>query len=310
VSILKKGETDGAGYSTYLWANGTASQIAIYPNLNFNDPAWREVIRDARFRRALSMGIDRRIINRALYFGMAKEGGMTALSRSPLHDPANLHKWADYDPDRANALLDEMGLTEKDGQGYRLKPDGKRLTIIFSYAPVFGSWGDIGVLLSEHWKQLGIELILDETNRQLYSERFLANEHDMAIFNTAAEFNPLILPMHFVPIHGNSRQAIPAAKWYLSGGAEGEAPTGDLLKCYELWDEIKATADFEEQKRLFRQILELNKENLWVIGICTAPPELVIVKNNFRNVPQEAVSDWNLLTPGATATEQYFIKQS
>jgi len=88
ISILKKGEADGGNYRTLLWANGAASQIAIYPNLNFADPVWQKVIRDVRFRRALSLGIDRRMINRALYFGLAAEGGMTAVSSSPLHDPA------------------------------------------------------------------------------------------------------------------------------------------------------------------------------------------------------------------------------
>ena len=56
VSILKKGEADGGNYRTLLWGNGAASQIAIYPNLNFADPVWREVMRDVRFRRALSYG--------------------------------------------------------------------------------------------------------------------------------------------------------------------------------------------------------------------------------------------------------------
>ncbi|MGB3246092.1 MAG: ABC transporter substrate-binding protein, partial [Sulfitobacter sp.] len=74
ISILKKGEADGGNYRTLLWGNGAASQIAIYPNLNFADPVWRDVIRDVRFRRALSYGIDRHMINRALYFGLAKEG--------------------------------------------------------------------------------------------------------------------------------------------------------------------------------------------------------------------------------------------
>ena len=75
VAILKKGETESNGYRTLLWANGAASQIAIYPNLNFADPVWREVMRDVRFRRALSLGIDRQMFNRALYFGLADEGG-------------------------------------------------------------------------------------------------------------------------------------------------------------------------------------------------------------------------------------------
>ena len=86
ISILKKGEKDGNGYEVKLWSNGSASQIAIYPNLNYADPEWRELLRDVRFRRALSMGIDRNMINRALYFALGVESGLQALEASPLHE--------------------------------------------------------------------------------------------------------------------------------------------------------------------------------------------------------------------------------
>ena len=59
-----------------------------------------------------------------------------------------------------------------------------------------------------------------------------------------------------------------------------------------------------------RRILEIHKDQMQTIGICTAPPEVVVVKNSFRNVPAEAVSDWPLLTPSNTNPEQYFIRQS
>jgi peptide/nickel transport system substrate-binding protein len=298
------------GYRILQWKRGYITDAAIYPNAMHQDPEMREILGDKRFHWALSLGINRAEIIEGVYLGITEPTQVSPFPSSPFYWEEQAQNMLEHDPDRANEILDEMGLTERDGDGYRLRPNGERLSITFSYAPIFGSWGDIGELLRAHWEELGIELILDETNRQLYVERFQANEHDMAIWQSAAEFNPLILPMNFVPIHGNSRQAIPAADWYLSGGKEGEEPTGDLRETFDLWDQIKATADFEEQQQLFRQILELNKENIWVIGICTAPPEIVIVKENFRNVPEEAVSDWNLLTPGATAPEQYFIRQS
>ena len=134
VAILKKGETDGGNYHTLLWGNGTASQIAIYPNLNFADPVWRDVMRDVRFRRALSLGIDRRMINRALYFGLAQEGGMTALPQSPLYNPDDLTAWATMDIERANGLLDEMGLTERAGNGLRKLPDGRPMEFVIETA--------------------------------------------------------------------------------------------------------------------------------------------------------------------------------
>ena len=45
-----------SGVDVRLWESGSGSQIALYPNLNANDEAWRKLMRDVRFRRALSLG--------------------------------------------------------------------------------------------------------------------------------------------------------------------------------------------------------------------------------------------------------------
>ena len=98
------------------------------------------------------------------------------------------------------------------------------------------------------------------------------------------------------------------AFWYNSGGKEGFEPTGDILKAIEIWEEIKTTVDEEAQRVLFRQILELNMENLWQIGVTTAPPQPVIVKNYFRNVPEDGMFDDQPRSPSNTGMEQYFIR--
>jgi peptide/nickel transport system substrate-binding protein len=296
-------------YRILQWTRGYITDSVIAPNVANNDPVLREIVGDKRFRWALSLGIKRDEIVEAVYLGMVEPNQVSPLSTSPFYWEEQAKNMIEYDPEQANALLDEMGLTEKDGEGYRLRPDGDRLSIIFEYAPIFGAWGDIGELLAAQWKELGIDLIVTEEARTLMYERKAANEHDMGIWTGSAEFNPTIDPRWFLPFTNESIQAVPYALWWESGGVDGEEPPGDLAKVQELYDEIKVTVDSKKQQELFRQILELNKENLWVIGIATAPPEIVVVKNNFRNVPEQAVSDWHLLTPGATAPEQYFIKQ-
>lgn len=296
-------------YRILLWTRGYITDAVIAPNVAHKDPVMRQILGDKRFRWALSLGINRQEIIESVYLGMAEPNQVSPLPTSPFYWEEQAKNLIEYDPDRANQLLDEMGLTERDAEGYRLRPDGKRLTITYEYAPIFGSWGDIGELLAEQWKKLGIELIVKEEARPLFYQRKAANEHDMGVWTGSAEFNPLIDPRWFLPYTEESIFAVPYAQWYMSGGTQGEEPTGDLRKVIDLFEQIKATPDRDKQIELFRQILELNKENLWVIGICTAPPEVVIVKNNFRNVPEEAVSDWHLLTPGATMPEQYFIKQ-
>jgi len=296
-------------YRVLMWSQAMATDAALAINLTNKDPVLREIVADKRFRWALSLGINRDEIIQSAYLGMAEPSQVAPTPSSPYYWEEQAKNLIEYDPDRANKLLDEMGLTEKDGEGYRVRPDGKRLTIIFEYAPVFGSWGDIGELLTAHWKKLGIELVPKEIARQLMYERKAASEHDMGMWTGSGEFNPLIDPRWFIPFSDESIHAGQYAAWWNTGGKEGEEPTGDLRTVLELYDQIKVTVDPEEQKKLFRQILEMNKENLWVIGICTPPPQPVIVKNDFRNVPEHGASDWQLKTPGSTAPEQYFFKQ-
>ena len=69
-------------YHVRLWEKALGSQIALYPNLNAEDAEWRKLMRDVRFRRALSLGINRHEINEVVYFGLGKESSNTVLQRS------------------------------------------------------------------------------------------------------------------------------------------------------------------------------------------------------------------------------------
>ena len=105
---------------TYLWETAQGAHVAIYPNLNANDEVWRKLFRDVRFRRALSLAVDRDEINQIMYFGLAIGGGNTVLPKSPLYKPEYRDTWAQFDLEQANALLDEIGLTERSDEGLRL----------------------------------------------------------------------------------------------------------------------------------------------------------------------------------------------
>ncbi len=296
-------------YRIIQWARGYITDSVIAPNVMHKDPEMNKILGDKKFRWALSMGINRDEIIQSVFLGMAEPNQVSPLSTSAFYWQEQAKNLIKYDPDGANKILDEMGLSKKDADGYRLKPSGKRLTITYEHAGVFGSWQDIGELLSRQWKKLGIELIVKLEARELMYQRKEANDHDMGVWTGSAEFNPLIDPRWFLPFSLESIFATPAGLWYDTVGKQGTEPTGDLRKVQQLYDQIKDTVDAEQQKKLFRQILELDKENLWCIGVCTAPPELVITKNNFRNVTDKGVSDWHLLTPAATMPEQYFFKK-
>jgi peptide/nickel transport system substrate-binding protein len=98
-----------------------------------NDPVWRTLLRDVRFRRRASLAIDRPLINSVLYFGLATEGNNTVLAESPLYQEEYRTRWAKYDRKAAERLLDEIGL-KKALDGSRRLPDGRPLEIIVETA--------------------------------------------------------------------------------------------------------------------------------------------------------------------------------
>ena len=299
ISILKKGEVDGGKYKVFLWANGAASQIAIYPNLNFADPVWRDVMRDVRFRRALSLGIDRRMINRALYFGLAKEGGMTALSQSTLYDEADLHAWANLDIDAANALLDEMGLTERMPSGLRKLPDGRPMEFVVETAGERSEEENALAIITDTWRDLGIRLIMRPLDRDILRNRIYAGTTMAAVWfgwdNGLP--GPATSPKYLAPTNQEFFAWPMWGQYYQTMGQSGEAP--DLQPAKELMDLAESwtrTDDTKERTAIWDRMLEIHADQQFGIGILSEAPQPIVVSNRLKNVPEEGVWAYD---PGA-----------
>lgn len=299
VSILKKGEADGGDYRTLLWSNGVASQIAIYPNLNFADPVWRAVMRDVRFRRALSLGIDRHMINRALYFGLAREGGMTALDMSPLHRDDDLHAWSDLDLDRANALLDDMGLTARTASGLRKLPDGRPMEFVIETAGERQEEENALAIITDTWRELGIRLIMRPLDRDILRNRIYAGVTMAAVWfgwdNGLP--GPSTSPGYVAPTQQEFFAWPMWGQHYQTGGAAGEAPdlpaAKRLMTLYKAWTQ---TEDPATRTALWREMLEIHAQQQFAIGILSAAPQPVVVSRRLRNVPQDGIWAYD---PGA-----------
>ncbi|HZD25212.1 MAG TPA: ABC transporter substrate-binding protein [Alphaproteobacteria bacterium] len=181
-TFLRQNEERG-GFHVALWRIAKGSQVALYPNLNANDPEWRRLVRDVRFRHALSLGIDRGIVNESLYFGMALEANNTVLPRSPLYTEDDGLRWADYDPDRANDLLDELGLTKRNDEGIRLLPDGRPLEIIVETAGESTEEVDVLELIRETWHEIGVKLYIKPSQREVFRNRIFSGEAMMSVWS-------------------------------------------------------------------------------------------------------------------------------
>ncbi|NLV91891.1 MAG: ABC transporter substrate-binding protein [Firmicutes bacterium] len=296
-------------YRILMWQAAEPSNFAIYFNPFIEDEALRSLFRDVRFRRAMSLAIDREEMNDLAYLGLgrARQGGV--ITSSPFHVEGSELYYTERDLAEANRLLDEIGLTQRDSEGYRLRPDGRRLTINFTITPAFGPWTKAAELLVDYWKDIGVRVVISVIERTLFQERAMALDFEMSAWTNDRGLTPDVEPLLLLPGRGQSVDS-PWFNWFYTNGVRGEEPpAGPERRAYDIYAQVKNSSDVDEIAELMRELILLNMENLWYIGTVGDLPHVVIVSNKMRNVPEVAVSDWLQKTPGNTWIEQYFFAE-
>lgn len=297
-TFLKDAE-DHNDYTVRLWRTAPGAQLALYPNLNVTDPAWHQLNRDVRFRRALSLAIDRHEINQAIYYGLAIEGQNTVLPESTLYDPAYRSAWSAYDPKQAGKLLDEIGLTKRNSSGIRLLPDGQPLEIVIENAGESTEQSDVLELIRDTWREVGIQLFSKPSQLDIWRRRVYSGATMMSI-DKGVE-NGLVTadmpPDDFVP---TTQAQVQWPMWgqYLETKGKGGEPVDmtevqELQKLYKDWFAAKDTF---ERTDIWRKILKIHADNTFSIGLVAGVPQPVVVSNKLHNVPEEGIFNW---VPGA-----------
>lgn len=289
-----------------------ANQMAIHININHKEESKNKLFNNAEFRKALSLAIDRQEIIDLLFFGQTQPCQVSPPPGSPYHYEPHYRAYIEYDPDKASEMLDSIGLDKFDSEGYRIGLDGKKLTLVVE-AIDNANWVEQLELIKKTWEDVGLRTRIKVEERTLFYERKEAQMHDMAIWNGpgGAGFDPIFSPRCYLPLNHESIFATGYGLWYLSGGVEGIKPPegSDARKVQKLYDQIMVTPDPGQQKELMQEILKINAENLWVIGICSSPPKYAVVKNYFHNVPETYPSSWMFPHPGPLMPEIMYIKK-
>ncbi len=298
IPFLKEGE-ERHNYTVHLWTPALGSELALYPNLTTADPVWRGVLRDVRFRRALSLAINRREINQIFYYGLAIEGNNTALPGSPQYDPERTALWAEPDIETANALLDAMGLTERNEDDLRLLPDGRPMEIIVETAGERVVEVDALQLIDESWRTIGVAAFPSNSQREVFRTRIFGGEAVMSIwmgFDNAL-FAPSTVPHELAPVDQNWLQYPAWGQYVQTGGDAGEAPDLDwAIRLMALYDAWLDTPDTAARMAFVDEMLDIHAEQQTSIGIVQGVRQPVVVRNTLRNVPAEGIYSWD---PGA-----------
>jgi len=290
---LKKGEKKHP-YDVRLWATAKGSQLALYPNMNAKDDQWRALMRDARFRRALSMGINRKQINKVVYYGLAKPGNNTVVSESPLFKQEYADQWASFDIDAANKLLDEIGLTERDDRGIRLLPNGDPLELPIQTAGESTEQTDVLELIHETWTKIGVKLFSVPSQREVFRNRVFSGEAIMAIWNGLENGMPSAdsIPEWLTPTNKYQYQWPQWGEYVATNGSSGEKPdVPEVQQLIDLHEQWRLAGDSEERKAIWHQILKIHADQTFTIGILNGVKQPVVINKHLNNVPEEGVYD-------------------
>jgi peptide/nickel transport system substrate-binding protein len=297
-TFLRQGE-DRNHYNVRLWQTGPGSQFALYPNLNVSDPVWRGLVRDVRFRRALSLAVNRHELNQVIFSGLAIEGQNTLLPQSPLYKASYRQAWAQHDPGEANRLLDLIGLTKRGDDNVRLLPDGRPMEIIVEYSGELSGESDVLELIRDSWRHIGIKLFGKPAQLTLFRRRVFSGEAlmslDKGIENGLA--HAASSPWEFAP---TTQEQLEWPKWgeyYETKGQAGEAPdVPSAVKLRDLYNQWLATASQPAQRDIWQQMLQICADEVYSIGTVGGVLQPVVVNERLRNVPEKGIYNWD---PGA-----------
>ncbi len=310
-TLLKEGEER---YSTKvnLWKAVRGSRVALYPNLNSTDPVWRDVLRDARVRRALSLAIDRHEINMAVFYGLGTESADTVLPDSPLYKPEYASAWIAHDPGQANALLDAAGLSKRDEDGIRLLPDGRRMEITVETPGESTLDTDVLELVTDHWRKVGIALFPRVSQRDIFRSRAMGGRILMSLWYgldngvPTADMNPAEL----APTTNDQMQWPLWGMYYLSAQTKGVAPdlpeASELVKLLNQWED--AASSFERAE-IWHKMLAIYTDQVFSIGLINATFLPIVHSAKMQNVPKEALFGFATSLLGIHMPDTFWMKE-
>ena len=301
------------GYRVYLDPSDQGADVGLFCNQTYEkDAEIGKWLSNREFRIALSHGIDRAQINETFVLGLGQTGSGAPGERT-LYFPGSEFKTlhTGHDVKKANAMLDKLGLTKRDGEGYRLRADGGgRLRLALTTYLGFLPFTRIAEMLVEHWKKIGIRGEVQEMERGLATARLRANEHQIYFETQWGADNiyghtPWIFPadggIPLGPLYGT---------WYSSAGARGKTPPARMRELMDKYRKSFSVKD-QERTRMAKEVWKIALDEMWTIPIVSNSPAsqgVRVIKTNMGNIPERlwnsAVSD----NPHIAHTETWYFK--
>ncbi len=313
VPVFKEHEADGK-YKVYLAGSASDGNTLTF-NCSHKDPVLRTFFSNPDFRYAMSIALDRAEFNKVSCFGECEEisDGVPIAPSASFAKPEWYTYGTEYDPDKANQMLDALGLDKKDSDGFRLRPDGKRLVVLANYTIQSISSTTMN-LVKSYWEAVGVKVELKEIATEQYRSIVANNDQDLASFTSGSTLEPTFITKQyrFYPPFGDSMLeplcGLPFFEWLKTGGTAGEEPTQDMKTLYDLANLFKTLLPgTDEYIKTGQQIGDIFMKNMWSIGITGPTPVVLIAKDRLGNFVPVSVSGFEYYREYPTRPDQWYV---
>ncbi len=282
-------------------------------NVTDEDLEKRKVFGDLRFRKAMSVAINRAEINEVAFFGLGEPKQYIGFSPAPSFvDPKWSQYMAQYDPDMANRLLDEIGMKDLDGDGFRELPNGDKLVVNLQFSTQ-GVAGQLVELVGQNWADVGIQTTVKEVTPDEYRSAQSSNQLDVMMWRKS---QPLAIVMGnnelWVPPYENYfglRNAMLWAEWVDSNGASGVEPPEYAKQLIADINAFQSTqTGTPESDALGARLVKNMTENLLFIGTVQAPAP-IYHNNNLKNFPEFKTQSYEYYRTTPYRPDQWFLDE-
>lgn len=288
-----------------------ASTDAYHFNITTADPVLAKLFDTAEFRQAVSIAINRKELLELVWNGLGEARQASPVKGSPEYDAELEAKWAEYDPAKANQLLDQIGLT-KGSDGFRRRSDGKVLELNVDQTDIAGSPNDDQHnRVKKYWEAVGLKTNIRFLERSLYETRWRANEIEIGSWSCDRCSVVKADPGRWLGTITDGPWAVGYGHWYDKSPNKQVEPPADhpIREIWKFWEQCQVEPDEAKRNAAFQQILGVHKRAPYMIGLVGAKVVPTIVANNFRNFLPGFIADDTLRDIGLLNPQQYFFKK-
>ena len=312
--LLKENEAKG-GY-TIQFAPTFGENVFYSFNRTHKDAVLREIFNDIRFNRAMSVAINRDEINEIVYLGQGTpmQGVPAEVKTVSFVTDEHLNRDIAFDPAAANAMLDEMGLKDSDGDGTRERPDGKPLVVRLVYSSQ-GAPVKMQELVRDYWSAVGVRVDLKEVTSDEYRAAGNNNDLDLTVWKYDGNAGPTISQdvTVFVPPFGdffNPGTGFDWAAWKKTNGAEGVEPPADIKKLWDLGESfIQVEFGSAESNAIGKEIVDIHVDNMLKIGTVGDIVAPFLYRNDLQNVKPIKAKTYDFYWTYPYRPQQWWLKQ-